>query len=166
LFGLGLWTWLSTIGHAAAPVKPEVETRPASPLGNSAFTANGRIQPHGLPTKYWFEFGPTETYGNVTRPQSLPPKRAAYYHEIWDHGPGGWMGGKGLVHHSTGVASAGFMRFREPSGDDPATLTDGWRHGQDRSWKSAPNPNGPLEFVYAFQTPVTVQTIQLHQHAE
>jgi hypothetical protein len=106
----------------ASPSKPDVETRPASPLGNTALTANGRIQPHGLPTRYWFEFGPTTAYGKQTPPEPLPPRRAAFYHESWDHGPAGWMGGmsgKDLVHHASGGAAGGFMRFSEPSGDDP-----------------------------------------------
>ena len=100
----------------------EVETLPASPLGNSAFTANGRIQPHGLPTTYWFEYGPSPSYGQQTLPHPLPPQLAAFYHESWDHGSSGWLGGmsgKDLVHHTDGGMSGGFMRFSEPSGDDP-----------------------------------------------
>jgi hypothetical protein len=107
---------------AANAPRADVETRPASPLGNAAFTANGRIQPHGLPTTYWFEYGPTTGYGHKTTPQPLPPRLAAFYHESWDHGPGGWLGGmtgKDLKHHPEGGASGGFMRFSEPSGDDP-----------------------------------------------
>ena len=99
----------------------EVETRSAAPLGTSALTATGRIQPHGLPTKYWFEFGPTPSYGQTSAPQPLAPKLAAFYHESWDAGPAGWQGGmsgKDLLHESEGGVSGGFMRFHEPSGDD------------------------------------------------
>lgn len=49
-------------------------------------------------------------------------------------------------------------------GDDPANLTDGWRHGDGKMWKSAANPNGPLEFIYEFATPITINKVQLHQH--
>jgi len=55
---------------------------------------------------------------------------------------------------------------RGGSGDDPSTLTDGWRHGEGKMWRSAPDPSGPLEFVYEFQDPVTVETIQVHQNPE
>ena len=34
-----------------------------------------------------------------------------------------------------------------PPSDDPATLTDGWRHGPGKIWRSAANPGGPREFV-------------------
>jgi hypothetical protein len=113
-----------SLGHATAdePAPAEVETRPATPLGNTAFSANGRIQPHGLPTRYWFEYGSSTAYGHKTVEEPLPPKLAAFYHETWDHGLSGWMGGmtgKDLVHQSAGGLSGGFVRFSEPSGDDP-----------------------------------------------
>jgi len=55
-----------------------------------------------------------------------------------------------------------------PSGgtNDASKLTDGWRHGKDRSWASDSNPNAPLEFTYEFAAPVTIKALQLHQHAE
>lgn len=107
---------------AADTLPPDVETRPASPLGNAALTVNGRIQPHGLPTNYWFEYGPAEDLGQSTKPQALPPKLAAFYHEGWDAGPAGWQGGmsgKDLVYQPAGGVSGGYMRYSEPSGDDP-----------------------------------------------
>lgn len=48
--------------------------------------------------------------------------------------------------------------------DDPATLTDGWRHGAGKMWASAANPNAPVEFLYEFAAPVTIEKVQLHQH--
>ncbi len=113
---------MPSIALAAEHSKADVETRAASPLGNKALTVNGRVQPHGLPTRCWFEFGTTASYGEQTPPQPLPPKLAAFYHESWDAGPGGWLGGmsgKDLVHHAEGGAKGGFVRFSEPSGDDP-----------------------------------------------
>lgn len=54
-----------------------------------------------------------------------------------------------------------------PSSDDaPRQLTDGWRHGATKMWKSARNPTGPLEFVFEFATPVTIEKVQLHQNTE
>ncbi|MCH8148267.1 MAG: hypothetical protein IH987_09790, partial [Planctomycetes bacterium] len=50
------------------------------------------------------------------------------------------------------------------SPDDPATLTDGWRHGEGRMWRSAEQPVAPLEFDYAFKDMVTIHTVQLHQN--
>jgi hypothetical protein len=51
------------------------------------------------------------------------------------------------------------------SDDDPAHLTDGWRHGENKMWKSAPNPSSPLEFVFEFADPVVIEKVQLHQHS-
>jgi hypothetical protein len=66
------------------------------------------------------------------------------------------------------LPSNGGKLLRAPAGspDDPATLTDGWRHGKGRTWRSADNPAEPLEFVYKFKDPVTIRAVQLHQNPE
>ncbi|MBI4026576.1 MAG: hypothetical protein HY360_16435 [Verrucomicrobia bacterium] len=105
---------------------PDVETRPASALGTTAITVNGRIQPHGQPTTYWFEHGTSTEYGQTTAERPLPPRLAAYYHESWDQkswdeGLTGWRGGmssKDLTHLAEGGKSGGFVRFSEPTADD------------------------------------------------
>jgi len=338
---------------------PTVTTRGASALGLGGMTVSGSIQPHGLPTTYYVEYGPTTAYGEKMAALPLGPRLAAYYRESWDDGHGGWFGGlmaKALVHHREGgVGGGGFVRFSEPdphdrnhddgigtlhlptyaypgplgaqslglgggdpdlrdakvslyvrgnewepngsellwwtqsqsnierlhepgwqranwaytgftltdalrsgrwekveyrlwndaalwsyagnntaqkgserysywpinesqrhlncnffhllafvspanpptgsidfdefelayrnyslllpsnggrlksapkSPDDPSTLTDGWRHGPGRAWRSAENPSGPLEFLYAFQLPVTIRSVQLHQNPD
>ena len=348
------------------PGTPTVTTRSASPLGLSAMTVNGSVNPHGRYTTYHFEYGSTPSYGARTRSAPLPARLAAYYHESWDEGTGGWQtwGLKG-EHHSAGGAAGGYLSISEPSslndynhemagklhlvkffycgaispsnplsvspksaylgggdpdfrdarvrlwvrgrdwhpngselvwwtqsqsnirlvdepgwrrcdwaftgfslndflsdgqwhsvdyrlmndaslwtyggnnpalqgrsalryeywpidraqahlnnnlfhllafvdpenpprgsmdfdefevayrnrsltfpanggkliaspkeGTDPATLSDGWRHGPDRAWRSGPNPSGPLEFVYAFERAVTIHAVQLHQNPE
>ena len=58
------------------------------------------------------------------------------------------------------------VNWPQDSPDKPETLTDGWRNGPGRMWRSAENPAGPLEFVYTFENPVTIQTVQLHQNSE
>lgn len=66
------------------------------------------------------------------------------------------------------LPSNGAKLLSAPSGssDDPATLTDGWRHGAKKMWHSAANPKAPLEFTYSFANPVTVKSVQIHQHPE
>jgi hypothetical protein len=105
---------------APAPTVPLEEgllvvTSGATSLGTEALSANGLIQPRGEPTDYFFEYGPTEAYGQVTPTRSLGPRLAAHYTEPWDEGLGGWRGGSGteLVHQPEG-----FVRFSEPSGTD------------------------------------------------
>src|SRR5690349_1850386 len=53
----------SGIHPDAATPAIEVVTYPATSLGLTAFSANGRVQPHGLPTSYYFEYGTTTSYG-------------------------------------------------------------------------------------------------------
>jgi hypothetical protein len=98
----------------------EVSLRDATSLGTDAFSANGRIQPHGEPTQYYFEYGLTSTYGAQTPTKSLGPQLAAYYNESWDDGLGGWRGGTGidLAYVSEGGTSGGYCSFAEPNGTD------------------------------------------------
>ncbi|MBS2016797.1 MAG: hypothetical protein JST00_28185 [Deltaproteobacteria bacterium] len=83
-------------------------------------SVNGRIQPHGAPTEYFFEYGSTAAYGQRTPTKQLSPKLAAHYRESWDTGNAGWRGGAGpdLQHHASGGLSGGYVRFAEPSGND------------------------------------------------
>jgi hypothetical protein len=107
---------------AADDKAPTVVTKPATALGLDAMSLNGSVHPHGQPTTYYFEYGLTTSYGSKTEPTSLPPRLAAYYHESWDDNTGGWAGWgvKGLEHHAKGgVSGGGFVRFEEPSRDDP-----------------------------------------------
>ncbi|MCC7419676.1 MAG: discoidin domain-containing protein [Planctomycetaceae bacterium] len=114
----------ATSVFAAPPPHPEVSTDSAEPLGMTGLSVNGTIHPHGHVTSYYVEYGPTAELGKRTKPQPLPPALTAYYHESWDANAGGWLGGmsaKGddAKHHPEGGASGGFLRFSEPSGNDP-----------------------------------------------
>lgn len=102
----------------------EAVTYPATSLGLAAFSPNGRIQPHGAPTTYHFEYGATQNYGAVTPTRTLAPRLAAYYAESWDSGRGGWRGGDpgpsqpDFTYLPAGGMSGGFVRYREPTGND------------------------------------------------
>lgn len=107
--------------------RAEVTTLPASPLGITGMTVNGRIQPHGLSTRYWFEYGLDANYGKKSVSQPLAPKLRAYYQETWDRGLAGWIGGMSgndLKHVRGEGERNGFIRYSEPSGDD-ANHVDG-----------------------------------------
>ena len=52
------------------------------------------------------------------------------------------------------------------SADDPATLTDGWRNGPGRVWRSVENPTAPQEFVFAFDTSVDIESLQVHNNPD
>lgn len=63
-------------------------------------------------------------------------------------------------------SNGGKLEKQPAGGDDAGRLTDGWRNGKDRTWRSAANPTKPQEFVYSFARPVTIQVVQLHQNPE
>ena len=103
----------------AEDLAPTVETRPPTLLGITGLTLNGRIHPHGLPTTYHFECGPTEQYGQQTVEQPLPPQLAAHYHETWDEGWNGWMSWDSRMQHfEDGGASGGHIRYQSIQQDD------------------------------------------------
>src|SRR5713101_517971 len=79
-----------TLLPAGDKTAPSVATRSAEPVGFETLTVNGRIQPRGRLTSYYFEYGPTKAYGKKTPVRPLPPRLAAFYHESWDAGFGGW----------------------------------------------------------------------------
>ncbi|HET8815356.1 MAG TPA: fibronectin type III domain-containing protein [Solirubrobacterales bacterium] len=57
------------IGMSASPafaLSPSVETLPASSVGEKAATLNGKVNPNGLETKMYFEYGTTTNYGSKT----------------------------------------------------------------------------------------------------
>lgn len=49
-----------------------------------------------------------------------------------------------------------------PGESDASVLVDGWRNGPEREWQSAPRPAGPQRFEVAFDVPVTVRSINVH----
>lgn len=121
-----------TMSTATALGQPEVELLPPSSLGTEAATLVGRIQPGGLPTRYYFEYGPTEALGSRTDEVPLPGKLAAFYKESWNDSLGGWKGGMSgndlalARDESTGDS---FVRYSEPSGHDPNHIDGiGWLH--------------------------------------
>jgi hypothetical protein len=72
--------------------------------------------------------------------------------------------------HNLLRAQNGGRLVSEPAPDptwseDSSRLTDGWRFGEGRDWKTPPYPAGPQELVYELAHPVSVRTVQLHQHS-
>ena len=70
--------------------------------------------------------------------------------------------------YSLAFPANGGQLISSPNGSDdaPTNLTDGWRNGAGKMWKSAANPSSPLEFTYEFTKPVTIEKVQLHQHPQ
>lgn len=108
-------------GSGFDPLGGDVQTLGATPLGTRGLSANGAIQPRAKPTRYWFEYGPTPSYGAKTAVKSVGPKRTAHYKESWDTSVAGWAGGLNadeLVFVANGGAANGYATWTEPTGDD------------------------------------------------
>lgn len=60
--------------------RPTVETLSPSSLGHTEATLTGAVNPNGFQTEYFFEYGPTESYGGETAAETVaadePPKDA------------------------------------------------------------------------------------------
>ena len=153
---------------------PTVTTGSGSALGTRALTVNGSIHPHGEPTTYYFEYGPSKDYGSIDQVQGHLNDdffHLAAFIDV-DNPPSGSIDFDEfqLVYRNESLLfpdnGGRLVSWPQDSPDDPATLTDGWRHGSGRMWKSSPDPEAPQEFVYTFQRPVTIDAIQLHQNPE
>ena len=119
LSGLMLVQLLALPWPAGTAEKPSAQSEAATAVGTTGMTLNGSIDPHGLPTKYYFEFGKTKSYGRRTSEAALPPRLAAYYRENWDDGFGGWGERNGPIpHHPRGGVRGGFVRYTGPTSND------------------------------------------------
>jgi hypothetical protein len=52
------------------PYDPEIREEQASQVFDTRASLGGRIQPAGMETTYWFEYGPTNAYGTITEEAS------------------------------------------------------------------------------------------------
>ncbi len=57
---------LATVATAAALAAPTAITGPVSAVGGTTATLNGTVNPAGLATDWWFEYGTTTSYGSKT----------------------------------------------------------------------------------------------------
>lgn len=75
-----------TVGQLKTQVEdpPSVATLVAEPDSITSTTAilTGRVNPNGLPTTYWFEWGTTEAYGSSSTPQSAGSGIAAVEYDL------------------------------------------------------------------------------------
>ena len=62
---------LAVGASSALALSPAVETKPASGLTETGATLNGLVNPNGLETKIFFEYGATTSYGSKTSEVSV-----------------------------------------------------------------------------------------------
>ena len=62
----GIFGYYTTLAERRAIVKPYAETKEATSISETGATLNGVVNPEGSETKYYFEYGPTKSYGSKT----------------------------------------------------------------------------------------------------
>ncbi|KKT22783.1 MAG: Peptidase M23 [Parcubacteria group bacterium GW2011_GWB1_43_8b] len=60
----------TTGGGGGGGSAPAVNTNSATNVGQSYATLNGQVNPNGISTSYWFEYGQTTSFGNTSQSQS------------------------------------------------------------------------------------------------
>jgi hypothetical protein len=61
----------SPVTFTTSAVLPSIEGESFSDIGSRSVTLNAQINPHGSPTTYYYEYGPTSAYGSKTAEVSL-----------------------------------------------------------------------------------------------
>jgi len=131
--GLVVTTGADVAAPAAAPI---VTTRPATSLAPTSARLNGTVNPNGLATTYYFEYGPSPSYGSKTAPASAGSGKGTisvsataagigagvYHFRLVASSPGGTTFGSDLTFGSAGppVVLTGSAQGASTSG---ATLT-------------------------------------------
>lgn len=62
-------------------------------------------------------------------------------------------------HNVCAEQNGGSLVSAPSGGTDPGALTDGWRHGDGHTWQSGTSPTYPLDFVYSFADPITLECV-------
>lgn len=137
-------------GKEVAKPPTLVITLPSTPLGLTARSVNGRIQPRGRPTKYWFQIGKSTSYELKTTPVAdLPPKIGAFYRESWNEGVNGWAADKGistLKFQPDGGVDGGYIWYDMGTADVPSVV--------DSAHEDGIGANKLAQFVYTGGTPL------------
>jgi hypothetical protein len=143
-------------GIAAAPalaLSPSVETLPAAPVGETGATIKGKVNPNGLETKFFFEYGTSTSYGSKTaetsagsgsgtlekgQPISGLNKNTIYHYRIVATNSSGTSYGTDLSFRTVGAPVA-FTSGAEPHASGVGATLNAWI-----------NPNGQ-ETTYQFE---------------
>jgi hypothetical protein len=105
-----------TFTTLSATGPPVVSTNPATNVASSSATLNGSVDPHGLTTTVYFQYGTTTSYGSTTPSQT---KTGNTYQSI--------------SANISGLTASTTYHFRIV-----ATNTAGTRHGSDRTFTTTP----------------------------
>ncbi len=121
-------TWPGEVGASKAPT---VTTGESSGVGGAVATLKGTVNPNGQPTDYWFEYGPTTSYGS----QSPDPATEA---------------GDGNKALSLEAVLAGLKPGTTHHWRLVAENKNGRTNGADQTFETGPGPSGkPVAVSFA-----------------
>jgi hypothetical protein len=124
---------LSLLAGAYAPEAPV--SGDASAIGETTATVSGSVDPRGGPVRVFFEYGPTNAYGQSTAVQTLPAAD----------------GGTGFTAALAGLAPGATVHYRAVAVTDFETLT-----GVDRFLETKPPPSASAKAARATVKGATV----------
>ena len=107
-------------GLTTAGAAPTVVTSPATQLGPTSATVGGTVDPNGLPTGWWIEYGTSTSYGSRTDTQSA----------------GSGTSATGVSTRLTGLSAGVTYHFRVVASNDAGTT-----RGSDRSFRTDRGPS-------------------------
>jgi hypothetical protein len=105
-----------TITYASQP-PPKATTKPATGVKSTSATLNGSVNPEGLKTTYYFEYGTTKSYGHKTGKHSLKAGTTARSVSALIHGlkPSTTYHFRVVAHNAAGTADGKDLTFTTPS---------------------------------------------------
>ena len=118
---------------------PVVTTNAASLIASFSATLNGSVDPHGLPTTVYFQYGTTTNYGLTTAPQS---KTGNIYQNV--------------TANISGLTASTTYHFRMV-----ATNSAGTRYGSDRTFRTL-SATGPPVVITNPATNIATNTATLN----
>jgi phosphodiesterase/alkaline phosphatase D-like protein len=119
--------------------RPVVTTDPATLIASFSARVNGSLDPHGLPTTVYFQYGTTTGYGLTTAPHSHTGNTF-----------------RNITANVSGLAASTTYHFRSV-----ATNSAGTTYGADRTFRTL-NPTGPPILVANEATNVTSSSATLN----
>jgi hypothetical protein len=105
-----------TFTTLSATGPPVAITNPATSVAHSSATLNGSVDPHGLTTTVYFQYGTTTSYGHTTASQT---KTGNTYQSV--------------LANISGLSGSTTYHFRIK-----ATNSGGTRYGSDRTFTTTP----------------------------
>ncbi len=152
---LGLIASLALVGDVWAAGAPSAVTASATAISVSSATLRGSVNPNGVATSWYFEYGTTTSYGSKTTPQTIDGSSAKGVSATVSNLPGGTGVHFRLVASSSAGTSLGGDVGFSTTGAAPTvgTLSANSISTQGARLTGTVNPNGlPTSWYFVYGT--------------